>query len=536
MSSKKTECWPSSNTDVSDKPIPDLAERTQQVETAKAALLDPARADALARQRQRGKKTARERVAALVDDGRFEEYGALVATVDGSPLDAPADGVITGVGRIDGRPAAIISQDFSVFGGSIGHIGGQKLLRMTRLCLQSGIPLVLLLDGGGHRIQDGQDSWCYASGGPLMHDMVRLSGWAPVVTAILGDGFAAGTNFAGLSDFVIMVRGLSTMGMAGPLLVKAATGEEITKEELGGTESQVDRHGLAHNGVDTEDEALEAIRRYLSYLPTNARDAPTTVVCTDPPERRCDHFGMLVPADSRKPYDVRRVIHELADAKSVFEIQPSFAANAVTAFARLNGRSVGFVANQPARLGGILNSAACEKIAHFVAICDAFGLPLVYLIDVPGFYIGSAAEKTMLGRRSAKMLYELGQATVPRISVVLRKGYGLGYFAMAGGRGFEAEVSLAWPTAEICAMSIEGSVDVAYRKDYQSAEDPAACRQELIDGIRSLVTPLRAAGGFGVDDVIDPAITRRYLIDVLARAPARRSGSMPPKWRSIPPI
>lgn len=513
---------------------PSLAEKTHEVEAVKASLLDPAREEALARQRQRGKKTARERVACLVD--KFDEYGALVTTASGTPSDAPTDGVITGVGTIDGRGVAVVAQDFSVFGGSIGHIGGQKILRMVKHCLQSGIPLILLLDGGGHRIQDGQDSWHYASGGSLMHDMVRLSGWVPVVTAILGDGFAAGTNFAGLSDFVIMVRGLSTMGLAGPSLVKAATGEEVTKEDLGGAAAQVDRHGLAHAGVQTEDEALELIRRYLSYLPSNARAAPARGPCTDPPDRRCESFATLVPADSRKPYDVRRVIHDLADAQSILEIQPTFAANAVTAFARMNGRSVGFVANQPLNLGGILNSAACEKIAHFVALCDAYGLPLIYLIDVPGFYIGSAAEKTMLGRRSAKMLHELGQATVPRISLVLRKGYGLGYFAMAGGRGFEADVSLAWPTAEICAMSIEGSVDVAYRKDYQAAQDPTMRRQELIDGIRDRITPLRAAGGFGVDDVIDPADTRRYLNDALARAPARRANSMPPKWRSIPPI
>jgi acetyl-CoA carboxylase carboxyltransferase component len=511
-------------------------EQARLIEAAKAGLLDPARAESLARQRQRGKLTARERIARLVDEESFDEYGALVSRIDGTPADAPTDGVITGIGAIGSRPVAVMSQDFSVFGGSIGHMGGQKMLRLVRQCLQSGTPLILLLDGGGHRIQDGQDSWQYASGGSLMHDLVRLSGWVPVVTAILGDGFAAGTNFAGLSDFVVMVRGLSTMGLAGPALVKAATGEEITKEELGGAETQVDRHGLAHAGVDSEDEALATIRRYLSFLPSNAQAAPATLPCIDPAGRRCQDFAKCVPADSRQPYDVRRVIRELADRDSTFEIQPGFAANAVTAFARMQGRSVGFIANQPQKLGGILNSPACEKIAHFVAVCDAYGLPLIYLIDVPGFYIGSAAEKTLLGRRSAKMLYELGHATVPRISVVLRKGYGLGYFAMAGGRGFEADVSLAWPTAEICAMSIDGSVDVAYRKDYQVAEDPPARRRELIEGIRRLVTPMRAAGGFGVDDVIDPADTRRYLNAVLARVPARRAPSMPPKWRSIAPI
>jgi acetyl-CoA carboxylase carboxyltransferase component len=220
----------------------------------------------------------------------------------------------------------------------------------------------------------------------------------------------------------------------------------------------------------------------------------------------------------------------------VFEVQPTWGASAVTAFARMGGRAVGFVANQPMRLGGMLTAPACEKIAHFVAVCDAFGLPLIYLIDVPGFSIGTSAEKSMLGRRSARMVYEIGHATVPRISVVLRKGYGMGYVAMCGGRGFDVDAALAWPTAEICPMSIEGSVDVVYRKDYEQAPDPAARRQELIDDMRAMIDPLRAAGGFGIDDLIEPADTRRRLNDILSRAGTRRAVPMPPKVRSISPI
>jgi propionyl-CoA carboxylase beta chain len=510
--------------------------RIAEVAKAREALLDAARPAEIERQTRRGKKTARERIAYLCDEASFDEIGALVSERHGAPADAPADGVVTGIGRIDGRPAAILAQDFTVFGGSVGDMGSEKMLRLLELSLTLGIPLVMLIDGGGHRIQGGQDSWHFAKGGDMFHRFARLSGWVPIVTAVMGDGFAAGTNFAGLSDFVVMVRGMATMGIAGPLLVKAATGEDITKEELGGAEAQVDRFGLAHLGAESEEEALDAIRRYLSYLPANARAEPGPAVNGDPGDRRCEGLDAIVPVDTRKPYDVRKVIREIADRDSFFEIQPGFAGNAVTGFARMDGRAVGFVANQPLRLGGMLTSPACEKIAHFVAICDAFGLPLIYLIDVPGFSIGSAAEKTQLGRRSAKMLFELGHATVPRISLVLRKGYGLGYFAMCGGRGFGSDASLAWPTAEICAMSIEGSVDVAYRRDYEAASNPQARRQEIIDEIRAQVSPLRAAAGFGVDDIIDPAETRRVLNTVLDRAPRRRENPMPPKYRAISPI
>ena len=281
----------------------------------------------------------------------------------------------------------------------------------------------------------------------------------------------------------------------------------------------------------------DAIKRYLSFLPSNARQALPTAVSNDPREQRAEAVFDLVPANTRKAYDVRKVIALIADQGSCFELKPTFAGNIVTSFARLGGKPVGFIANQPLKLGGMLNAAACEKAAHFIALCDAFGLPLIYLVDIPGFSIGSPAERTTLGRRSAKLLYELGHATVPRISVILRKGYGLGYLAMCGGRSFDADACLAWPTAEICAMSIEGSVDVAYRKDYERAADPAARRQELIDGIRSNISALRAAAGFGVDDIIDPRDTRAHLIDILDQAlPRRVNNDMPPKFRSIVPI
>jgi acetyl/propionyl-CoA carboxylase alpha subunit/acetyl-CoA carboxylase carboxyltransferase component len=499
------------------------------------ALLDQSRPEAIERQRARGALTARERIELLCDTKSFVEFGSLAHPEHGS---APADGVVTGTARIDHRPVVVFAQDFTVFGGSVGHLGGSKVDRALAIALANGIPLVMLLDGGGHRIQDGQNSRSYAHGAATFHDFARLSGWVPVVAAVLGAGFAANTNYSGLADFVIMLRGRATMGLAGPALVKAGTGEDISAQALGGAATQVDKHGLADLGVESEQEAMDAVRAFLSYLPSNAQAA---VAVADVPlnanePARAQPLLTAIPANPRKSYDVRPAIGLIADPDSVYEIKPSFARNIVTAFARVEGRAVGFIANQALVAAGMLDSAACEKAAHFVALCDAFGLPLIYLIDVPGFSIGSDAERTTLGRRSARLIYELGHATVPRISIVLRKGYGLGYVAMGGGRSFDADTALAWPTAEICAMSVEGSVDVAYRQDYEAAADPKARRQELIDSIRSRIGPIQAAQGFGIDEIIDPRTTRARLIEILGRSPPRRNNRQPPKYRSISPI
>lgn len=508
----------------------------QEIAVARAALTDETRPAAVARQLKRAEMTARQRIAHLCDADSFREIGGLVRDGDGTREERPADGVVMGTAMIGDRPAVVLAQDFTVHGGSSGKLGSAKIRRAIQQAMRDGAPLVMLLDGGGHRIQDGQDSRHFAQGSPTFHDFARLSGWVPVVSVMMGAGFAGPTNYAGMSDLVIMVRGQSCMGLAGPALVKAGTGEEIDIQALGGAGAQVDTHGLAHLGVDTETEALNAVRNYLDLLPSNAR-AP--LPCQAPPpvdDPRQAELAGIVPADTRKAYDVRKVVARLVDRDSQFEIQPTYAKNAVTCLARLNGRPVGVIANQPMQLGGMLTAPACEKIAHFVAVCDAFGVPLVYLIDVPGFSIGSSAEKSLLGRRSARMVYELGQATVPRISIVLRKGYGLGYIAMCGGRSFDADASLAWPTSEICAMSLEGAANVAYRRDIDRAPDPDERRREIVADMRARVSPLRGAEGLGVDDIIAPETTRRRLIELLQRAPARRQNNMPPKYRSISPI
>jgi propionyl-CoA carboxylase beta chain len=500
-------------------------------------LSDAVRVDAVDRQHGLNKLTARERIELLVDRDGFREFGGLsdakgVTAVTG--FTAPADGAVTGIGSIDGRPAVILANDFTVFGGSDGSVGHSKFARCCERALRDGIPFIMLFDGGGHRIQEGLDSRHFARGFTGFQDLVNLSGYVPVVAVILGPGFAGPSNFAALADFVVMVRGISTMGIAGPALVRDATGEDLSKEELGGAELQA-ALGVTDLAVDSETEALDSVRLFLSYLPSNCSGVPPADELADVVEPDLD-IDELVPANLRQSYDVLPVIEALADADSVFEIKAACAPNVVTALTRIGGRPVGVVANQAAHLGGALDSPACEKAAHFVSLCDAYGVALLFLIDVPGFLVGMESARTQLARRSGRMLFELGQATVPRLSVVLRKGYGAGYIAMGGGRSFNADVALAWPTAEICAMAVEGAVDVAFRRDIEAADDSRVRRTELIDGFRSGINAFAAAQGFGIDDVVAPSETRTALVDYLRRAPARHSKPVPFRHHGISPI
>lgn len=296
------------------------------------------------------------------------------------------------------------------------------------------------------------------------------------------------------------------------------------------------RHGMAHLVVDSEDEAFDVIRLYLSYFPSNARQEPNWTYCQDDSHRRDEELATAVPENTRLVYEVRDVLEVIADRDSFFELSPTHAPNLVTALARLDGRPVGLIANQPRVMAGAMDAAASEKSAHFIAVCDAFGLPLVFFCDTPGFLVGPDAEASGLARRCAKPLFELSRATVPRISVVLRKAYGLAYLAMCGGRSFDAEVAVVWPTAQISAMGVQGAVDIAYRRQYLAAPDPERRRQELIDEFTAKTTAVRAAEAFGVDDVIDPRDTRGLLIETLRLAPARRVLAEPPRYRAIHPI
>lgn len=512
----------------------------EKLVTARAGIMDKQRPEAVAKRRDHGMLTARERLDELLDSNSFREIGGLVEPDRSNDLSrdlqAPADGAVCGNGMINGHEACVLAQDYTVLGGSIGTVADRKMGRLIDRAADRGQPLVMLLEGGGHRIQDGMNAAHFAAASPVFNKLGRLSGWVPNVVAIMGQGFAGPTAYAAMADFVVMIKGQSTMGIAGPALVKAGTGQEIDKDDLGGTKRQVDQQGIADLAVDTEEQCLKAIAQFLSYLPKNSADPLPIQSCDDPVDRREDKLLELVSANSRKVYDMRKVIKLIADKDSVFEIKPTYAKNMLTCFTRLGGRPVGVFANQPMQKGGILDAAACEKAAHFIALCDAFGVPLVSLIDIPGISIGPAAEDTGLARRSGRLFYEMAVATVPLVSVVLRKGYGGGYYAMGGGRGFDADAAFAWPTAEICAMSIEGAVDVAYKKRYQAEDDPEQARQSIIDTIKNQTDALQAAHDFGIDDVIDPRDTRRLLIETFNSCPPRRPDRSPPRVRSISPI
>lgn len=508
----------------------------EHVRAAKAALLDDARAEKVAKQHARGKLTARERIGVLTTE--FFEIGGLAgpgpSNNGAAPLVAPADGVVTGIGYVDGRPVALAAYDFTVLGGSNGAVGMAKVERLAERALHDRIPLVMLMDGGGHRMQEALDSRLAAPGSGFLLKLGDLSGYVPLVAAMLGPGFGAPANIASCCDFVTIVRGQGTMGLSSDFLVKNGTGEESTNEELGGADACA-RRGVVDLAVDDEHEALDAVRLYLSYLPSwqdGAQNLGDPAALPGPDAVRIDH---LVPANMRAAYDVREVIEALCDDESVFEVKAAWAPNVVCTFARLGGRPVGIVANQPLHLGGALDGPACEKAGVFIATCDAFGLPLVVLIDLPGFLVGVAAEESRLVRRSARIGYELGNASVPRAVVVTRKAYGAAYVVMGGGRSIDADLSLAWPTAEICAIPVESAVDIAFKGEYENAEDPTAKRAELIELFRANIDPVLAADGFGVDDVVLPSQTRRLLVECFGRTQPRRAPRVPGKRRSITP-
>jgi acetyl-CoA carboxylase carboxyltransferase component len=523
----------------------DLADLREQVREAKRAVEDEGRPEAVQSQHDHDKLTARERVDYLYDEGTFDEFGQLAAPAPTTPEtqnwereDAPADGVVTGIGEVDGRPVAVIATDFTVKGGSIGHTGGRKMDRLSDLALERGIPLVMLHDGGGHRIQEGLDARPFARGdNGFANKQETMSGWVPTVSAMMGPGFAAATNFAALCDFVPMVEGTSTMGVAGPALVEAALGVDRSKQELGGSDFQAAETGMADLACPDDEACLDAIERYLSYLPRNARhDPPVAEEWDAPSDEQVERMVDVMPANPTKGYDIYAVIEGLIDQDSFFEKKPRYARNLVTGFARLRGRPVGIVANNPRIKAGTIDTAASEKGAHFVSVCDAFGLPVVTLADVPGILPGMDSEREGIARHSAKIPFELNRATVPKLNVVLRRGYGFGYVAMGSGRSTDTDLTVVWPAAEIAAMGIEGAVDIAYGDQIEQANDSEAAREAMIEEFTERTNAIRAAEHIGIDGVVEPRETRDLLCRTLDRAEDTGDGEWPPKKHSINPI
>ena len=486
----------------------------------------------VAKQRGRGKLTVRERIDLLFDPGTFVEVGLLATDRTGSD-NAPADGVVTGHGDVDGRQVWVIAYDFTVMAGSMGAVGEQyKAARVRDLALRYRKPIVWLLDSAGARIQEAAGS-TFAGTGWLFADQVVMSGVIPQVAAMLGPCAAGTAYIPGLADFVPMVKGTSSMALGGARLVKAATGEEVTDHDMGGSQVHCYESGVGDNEVDDDRDCIRTVRRFLSYLPSSNTEQPPYADTGDPGDRLVAGLDKIVPVNQRAAYDVRKVIKAIFDSESWFEIKPTWAKNIVVGLARVGGYAAGVVANQPMHKGGALDSDSADKAARFIRMCDAFNIPLVYLMDVPGFLVGSQVEKDGIIRHGAKMLYATAEATVPKVTVIMRKAYGAGYYVMCG-KGYQPDTIVAWPFAEISVMGPEGAVNIIFNKQVESSANPEETRAQLVASIREQINPYLAAGWAMIDDVIDPAETRRVIIKGIEQArdkkldrPWRKHGNIP---------
>ncbi|MGY3679805.1 acyl-CoA carboxylase subunit beta [Streptomyces sp. TE33382] len=494
---------------------------------------DPA---ATERQHAKGKLTARERIGLLLDKGSFTEVETLRrhrATGFGLEAKRPyTDGVVTGWGTVEGRTVFVYAHDFRIFGGALGEAHAQKIHKLMDLAVSVGAPLVSLNDGAGARIQEGV--LALAGYGGIFSRNTRASGVVPQISVMLGPCAGGAAYSPALTDFVFAVREVSQMFITGPDVVRTVTGEEISQDGLGGADVHGKVSGVAHFVHDDEESCLAEVRYLLSLLPSNNRELPPAAPVSDAPDRRCDALADLVPADGSQSYDIRAVIEEIVDDAEHMEVHAGWAPNLVCSLARLDGQTVGIVANQPAVTAGVLDIKASEKGARFVQFCDAFNIPLVTLIDVPGFLPGVEQEHNGIIRHGAKLLYAYCNATVPRVSLVLRKAYGGAYIVM-DSRSIGADIALAWPGNEIAVMGAEGAANVVFRREIAAAPDPEEVRRRKIAEYKDqLAHPYYAAERGLIDDIIDPGETRSVLIRSLAMLRAKDS-DLPRRKHGNPP-
>jgi len=488
-------------------------------------------------QHARGKLTARERIEALVDSGTFQELGRL-ATHNFSDFGMaekrfPGDGVVTGFAKIDGRRVALYAQDFTVLGGSFSEVQSQKVCKIMELAMESGIPVVGLLDSGGARIQEGVRS--LAAYGELFVRNVMASGVVPQISVQMGPCAGGAVYSPALTDFVVMVRKTSYMFITGPDVIKAVTGEQVDFDTLGGAVAHNVRSGVAHFAADDEMAAFRLIKEILSYLPQNNSEDPPRVQPYDDPGRRDDVLDHLVPEDSSQPYDMRQVIASVFDRGSFLEVQAHYAKNALIGLARLDGFPVGVVANQPMFLAGVLDIDSSDKIARWVRFCDAFNLPIITFVDTPGYMPGIAQEHAGIIRHGAKVIYAYCEATVPKISVVTRKAMGGAYIAMSS-KQMRTDLAYAWPTAEIAVMGPEGAINILYRDELKKAEDPGELRKKLLqEYVDRFHNPYAAADMGQIDEVIEPSFTRLRLVNALEILRSKVA-SNPPKKHGLMPL
>lgn len=515
---------------------PTTADAARILDERSADALQPGSDRSVARQHDRGKLLARERVERLLDDGSFVEIDRFARhRAHGFGLEDTrpyGDGVITGHGTIDGRRVFIFAQDFTVFGGSLGEVFAEKILKIMRMAVQSGCPIIGLNDSGGARIQEGVVS--LAGYGEIFFENVQASGVIPQVSAIMGPCAGGAVYSPALTDLTLMVEDTSHMFVTGPDVIRAVTGEEVSFEELGGASTHGSRSGVAHVVAPDEDAALADIRAFLSFLPSNSQEQPPIYACTDPIDRSCDELDSIVPDNPGKPYDIHDVIRSVVDDGRYFEIHEGWAQNIVCALARIGGRSVGVVANQPSVLAGVLDIDASVKAARFVRMCDAFNIPLVTFIDVPGFLPGTQQEWGGIIRHGAKLLYAYCEATVPKLAVITRKSYGGAYDVMSSKHA-GSDLNLAWPASEIAVMGPDGAVNIIHRDELAAAANPDERRAELIAEYRErFANPYVAAERGYLDDVIHPRDTRRALATALTTfagkrvpRPLRKHGNIP---------
>ncbi|MEM8621166.1 MAG: acyl-CoA carboxylase subunit beta [Actinomycetota bacterium] len=508
--------------------LDDLAERRDQAHNAGSPR-------AVERQHEKGKLLARERIEYLLDDGSFHELDLLARhRAEASGLDERpyTDGVITGWGTVDGRKVFVFSQDFTVFGGALGEVFAEKIHKMMDLAAKVGAPVVGLNDGAGARIQEGVVS--LASYGGIFYRNVLASGVVPQISVILGPCAGGAVYSPAMTDFIFMVRESSHMFITGPDVVKTVTGEDVTLEELGGAMSHASKSGVATFVADDEKACLDDVRYLLSYLPSNNLEEPPVEDLGDDPDRLCPELRNILPDSPNLPYDMVEVIGHVVDDGDFFEYYTHWAKSIVCGFARIDGTPVGIVGNQPKVLAGVLDIESSEKAARFVRTCDAFNIPLITFVDVPGFLPGVDQEYGGIIRHGAKLLYAYCEATVPRIQVITRKAYGGAYVVM-NSKSIGADLAFAWPTAELAVMGPQGAVEIVYRRELQQAADPTARRAELVEEYTErYANPYAAAERGYVDDVIDPAETRQKLVaglQMLAtkreELPRRKHGNVP---------
>jgi len=495
-----------------------------------------ASAEAVKKQHDRGKLTARERIDLLLDPGSFVETDRMARhRTHGFGIERHrplSDAVVTGWGTIDGRKVFVFSQDFMVFGGSLGEVMSEKICKIMDLAATTGAPVIGLNDSGGARIQEGVVS--LASYGYIFDRNVRSSGVIPQISVIMGPCAGGAVYSPAMTDFIFMVKDTSHMFITGPDVIKTVTGEEVTFEDLGGAMAHASKSGIAHFVAEDEQHCLQMVRYLMSFLPQNNMEDPPSFATADPPDRQAQELVDLMPDEPNKAYDMHDVIKHVFDDGDFFEVFPHYAQNILTGFARLNGHAVGIVANQPMHLAGVLDIHSSEKAARFVRFCDAFNIPLVVFVDVPGFLPGTNQEWGGIIRRGAKLLFAFSEATVPRIQVITRKAYGGAYVVM-NSKSIRADVAYAWPTAEIAVMGAEGAVNIVSRKELDKAEDKKGKRAELIaDYTEKFANPYVAAERGYVDDVIDPRETRPRLINALEMLLTKRESLAPRKHGNIP--